>query len=362
MAVVDCEPLPTQSNMGQKIKHPEMGAALLLICMTAPIMATQVVKSETWINNAGGGATGTFTDYQYDGKGWLSQKVVYNSLNNSGTLSSRTEYAYDNLQKLTSEKVTLPNASGTTTEYVYSPAGKLAVMIGKADNGLEKFRDSLFYGSDGLLKEQLSFKGGIIVFMHRFGLGDAGKTVSDTSFEFDGSDFVATQAVVLANDESGKPILETRSRKVGGSWFVTQTKIMEYLQGNLVSLREYEGAGAPANLLSTLTCRYDDQGKKIKEEMSDRTGKVLSTTNFDWWEVSVTAIKPLAKDTPRAPLIRIQGPYLMASGNSLRLIDLRGRLLYPARDIGRGQPIQLSSPSILIIPKSGGSPLPTKGR
>ena len=44
----------------------------------------------------------------------------------------------------------------------------------------------------------------------------------------------------------------------------------------------------------------------------------------------------LAKDGSRGPTIRIQGPYMTASGNSLRLMDLRGRLLYPVSDLFEG--------------------------
>lgn len=346
--------------MGQKRKIPPAAAALLLLCAAAPASAIQAIKTETWINSADG--SGTFTTYQYDAEGSLARKLVYKSLDNSGSQSSQTDYTYDASQKLTSEKISLPNAPGTTTEYVYDDAARLSLMIGKSDDGSEKYRDSLFYNPSGVLAEQRSYKGGSLVFKHRFGLAADGKSVSDTSFESDGSSFVPTQAVVVTSDASGKPSLETRSRKVAGSWYVSTTKSMEYGQGNLLNLREYEGPAVAANLLTTLSYLYDGQGRKIREDLSEGAGKVLSSTTYEWSEVGSTAIRTLARDASHGPTIRIQGPYMTASGNSLRLMDLRGRLLYPSQDIGRGQTIHLASPSILTIPKSGGSPLQAKGR
>ena len=182
------------------------------------------------------------------------------------------------------------------------------------------------------------------------------------TFEKNGSKFVATKSILFEYDGFQRPTVETHSRMVENAWFTYKSKISAYTNGFPVKSQEIRGDLETGILLKSLIETYDANGNKIKEEVFDGKGKSLSITEYTWQNNGQTAILPVNIGHKRVPLVRLEGSYFNTNGSDLRLLDLRGRLLYGSEALGNGQLIRLSTPSVLMVPKANNSTISKKGR
>lgn len=325
-------------------------------------MATPVVTGQTWKSLNGAGTCGTFTIYNYNGNGTLKEKKTYKSLDSSGALMSQINFTYNEFLKPIKEELWLTGSSNKTTEFAYDVDGKLKVVYEKNQNGIEKYRDSLYYDSEGILKEQRRFNGQEIGWMHRFAFAPNKKIFSDMTFEKIGSKFVATKSILYEYDALQRTTLETHSRMVENVWFTYHSKISTFTNGLPTKSQEIQGDLENGNLLNTQIETFDANGNKIKEEVFDGKGKLLSIAEYTWQNLGQTAILAVNISTNRVPIVRLNGSYFKTTGSELRLLDLRGRLLYGSEALIKEQSIRLSTPSVLMVPTSNGSTISKKGR
>jgi hypothetical protein len=327
--------------------------------LSQPIQGASLIQSQSWANAI---KKGSFTDYQFDEKGLLTQKTVLEGLDKNGKVSSRTDYYYDARSKLILEKTTGSNPIASSTQYLYDGSGNTSVIVFKTNEAEENFRDSLFYGPEGKIKEQKTYRGQTLRLLHRFSYQN-GSLLADTSFELTGSIFLPKQIILRDYDASNRPILEKSLFSIKGAWYIIRSKVLTYgTNGFLANEKSYEGIGSTSTLLASATFQYNGSSLKVKEEISDGGGNVLNTTEYSWRD-GVSSIRNLsAADASRLALKHIQGQYRTVQGSALRLIDLSGRQLFSARDITNGQTIRLTSPAILTKPLSPTSPQSSRSR
>jgi hypothetical protein len=314
------------------------------------------LQSQKWINVLNAGKTGTFSEYQFDEKGLVIQKKNYTGLDKLGKLTSQTDYSYDTQKRLIFEKTTLSDALNASVQYQYASSIHPTVIIHRSGKAVEKFRDSLFYTSEGLLREQRCYKANVMIVMHRFGY-QVGRLIIDTTFENDGLTLVPKQGLWYAYDQSNRIFEERKIQWINGKEYISYTKAREYnVDGTLSKVKEYVGKGSSAALISSVSYLYNNQAQRFREEVSNGTGNLVSATEYSWVG-GVSAIRNISKnDESNLAIKQIQGQFIPTNGRSLRLLDLRGRVLYSSQDLANGRSIRLTAPAILTLPKSSTHP------
>jgi antitoxin component YwqK of YwqJK toxin-antitoxin module len=317
------------------------GLSLLFSVLSIQAKDRFLLESELFTNFASGSQVKVFTGYSYNDSGNRVEKHTYNGPDSNAAAMSRTVYVYTQDNTLSDE--VLKTAAGDTVSIVrYSyDAGKRRIAVSTLTK-LQALRyvDSMAYDADGQMTAKRRYSGGALSFYNTYSYNAAGKKLSDTLHETNGTDFSASQAVIFSYDGNGRVQNEKNSRFQAGSWYLISTNKMAYTSsGSLGSVTQYEGDGASNLMQDSLAYAYDNSGNRTRESHYDNNRALISTTDYTWIDTQPTFVFTSKKVSEKSGFKFENGKLLMTGTEihgtiRLSLFDTRGKLVRQSQHQG----------------------------
>lgn len=281
------------------------------------------LMAETWINQTGGGQSGTFTAHTYDGSGKRIRTEIFIGLDGSGDIFEKREFIYFADGLLDAQA----NYYGADLEsrivHRYDAVGRLSTKSVQGEDGVERFRDDYAYDDLGRVATETRIKGETTSSMHKLGYASDGSVASDSLFEPEGSSLFPVQAALHGPGRTPAERREARWRKQDGAWYHVQDTFRLYKDGFLVSAAAYQVGG---RRLDSSAFAYDADGNRVLEERFTGAGLPLSRLILQWKDLQAISIRRHAafgKGSARPPLLLLGGP--SGTGWNHAGLDLLGR-------------------------------------
>jgi hypothetical protein len=314
---------------------------LSLLSLVPTILAKDrfLLESELFTNFASGSQTKVLTGYSYNDSGYRVEKNTYNGPDTSAAAMSRTVYIYNQDNTLADE--ILKTAAGDTVsivQYSYDSNKRRIAVSTLSKLQVLRYVDSLLFDANGQMTSRRRYSGGVLSFFNTYTYNAAGKKISDTLHETNGTDFIATQAVIFFYNGDGFVLNEKSSRFQAGSWYNISTNKMAYSSnGFLASVTQYEGDGASNLMQDSLAFVYDNSGNRTKESHYDNDRMLVSTTEYKWIDTQpVFAVR--SHGILEKPAFRfVNGTLHMTDIHGtvhLSLYDARGKLVRQSQHQG----------------------------
>lgn len=324
--------------IGLRIPFGAMGlplaAALAAIAAEAGSGPRFRLMAETWINQAGGGQSGTFTAHTYDGDGKRIRTEIFIGLDGSGEVFEKREFSYYPDGLLDAQSNYYGKDLESRIVHRYDAAGRVSAKVVQGEDGVECFRDTYAYDAQGRLLTETRMKGETATSMHKLAYAADGSVASDSLFEPEGSALVAVQAALHGAGRTPAERRESRWRKQDGAWYHVQDTFRLYQGGLLASSAAYQVGG---RRLDSSAFAYDADGNRLLEERFTGAGLPLSRLVFQWKDLQAISIRRHAafeRGSARGPLLLLGGP--SGTGWKLDGLNLLGRTgLQPLAAQGR---------------------------
>lgn len=306
------------------------GLLVLFCVLTVGAKDRFLLQAKLFTIYASGSQTVVFTGYSYNDSGYRVEENIYNGADSSAAVMSSTVYVYN--QDNTLSDVVLKTATGDTVSivrYGYD-SNKRAIAVSTLTKQAIRYVDSMVYDADGHMTAKRRYSGGILNFYNSYSYNAAGKKISDTLHETNGTGFFATQAVIFSYDANGYVLNERNYRFQAAAWYLISTNEMAYSSvGLLVSVTQYEGDGAGNLMQDSLAYAYDNSGNQTRELHYDNDRVLISATDYTWIDTQPVRID-LERISEKSVYRYERGKVLLTDIQGivhLSLYDARGRLL-----------------------------------
>lgn len=288
-----------------------------------------ILESELKTTYGGSGSHATFTNYTYDSNGNRINKRVYDGGDTLSNLLSHCEYVYDVNGKVTKETLVSSNDTLSIVEFSYINE-KLSCIRSLSGDGTLRYTDSLFYNAVGQLEKESRHVNETNTFFHKYTYEGLNK-VSDTLFEYDGTSFIATQAVLFTHSTEGNVNQEDHFAYQGGRWSQIKTVLMEYELETLTSVSIHAGVGSTGALIDSLAFEYDIDKNRIKESKFNDEKALTYTIDYKWINTNTytTNLNNSLKtqSISMSTTNRIINLYSQSSLKEIRVYDIAGRTI-----------------------------------
>lgn len=281
------------------------------------------LQAETWISQAGGGQSATYTAHAYDGEGRRLRTEISLGLDGSGEVFEKREFSYRPDGLLEAQSTYHGSDLEARIVHRYDAAGRLSERVVAGGDGRERFRDAYAYDDRGRMVAETRLQGGSTAAMRRFAYGSDGQLAGDSLFEPEGGVLLPVQAGLHGEGRVPEERREARWRRQNGAWYHVLDTFRLHQAGLLVSSAAYQVGGLR---LDSSAFAYDADGNRLLEERFDGAGSPLSRLVLQWMDMQPVTLRRHAaggRGAPRGPLPRLGGP--PGAGWTGDGLDLLGR-------------------------------------